>query len=267
MICVFDIESIPDVDLLREIYGYEGDDFEVCKQAFAYQKEISGSEFLPLPFHKIISIASLAADDFGNFIKVGHFAKDILLEEREEILLKEFNAFMNRKNPKLVSFNGRGFDVPLIGLKSLKYNIDMSWYYENENQDIGKNKWDNYMKRYSDRFHIDLFDVLGNYGATRYLNLDVLCKMSGILGKYDVSGNQVYEIIFKENDIKKVDSYCESDVLNTYWLYLKFEITRGFINLDDYKSNLKKMKEAIASKDAHYKEAFMQSIESELESI
>lgn len=263
MICVFDIESIPDTALLREIYHYTGSDYEICEQAFVAQKAISGSEFLPLSFHKIISIASVLADDFGNFIKVGHFAKNATLQTREETLLSEFSTFLNKQIPRLVSFNGRGFDMPVIGIRALKYNINLFGYYEIENQQLGKNKWENYRQRYSERFHLDLYDTLGNYGATKGFNLDSLCKMAGIMGKHEISGHQVYELIFQHNDLQKVDSYCESDVLNTYWLFLKFELTRGMITMQDYLLNLTKMKDSIPP-NAQYKNALTESLENEL---
>lgn len=266
MICVFDIESVPDVDLLREIYGYEGSDLEVCNLAFKAQREVSGSDFLPLSFHKITSIASVLADEFGNFIKVGNFAKNIDFKNREEALLDEFSKFLNKRNPKLISFNGRGYDMPLICLRALKYNTNLYSYYEVVNKECGKDKWENYRQRYSERFHLDLFDVLGNYGANRSLNLDSVCKMSGIMGKFEVDGSQVYELIFKDNDLAKVDFYCQSDVLNTYWLFLKFELTRSMINIDDYVTNLERMKDNLPQ-NAPYKEKFIQTIETEIAKV
>lgn len=263
MICVFDIESVPDIELLQTVYHYEGSDMEICKQAFAAQKENSGSEFLPLSFHKIVSIASVLADDFGNFIKVGHFAKNACLKNREEILLQEFSSFLNNQNPRLISFNGRGYDMPLICIRSLKYNINLSGYYETDNQQFGKNKWENYRQRYSERFHLDLFDTLGNYGAIRTISLDSLCKMAGIMGKYEVSGSKVHELIFQDNDLASVDFYCQSDVLNTYWLFLKLEVTKGMLQIGDYLSNLVAMKSSLP-KNAPYKDAFIESLDTEL---
>ncbi|STQ87139.1 3'-5' exonuclease [Helicobacter muridarum] len=263
MICIFDIESIPDVELLRQIYGYSGDCLDVCNQAFMDQKDKSGHSFLPLSFHRIISIASVIADDYGRFIKVGHFAANASIEDREEILLQEFSSFINKKSPRLVSFNGRGFDMPLIALRALKYNINLSGYYEVDNQNAGKNKWENYRQRYSERFHLDLFDVLGNYGATRSIDLDSVCKMAGIMGKYDIHGEQVFELIFKENNIAKVDFYCQSDVLNTYWLFLKFELTKGMIQLNHYLENLALMRDNIVG-NAPYANTFIACIDKEI---
>ncbi|RDU70525.1 3'-5' exonuclease [Helicobacter aurati] len=264
MICVFDIESVPDIELLQQIYGYSGDSLSICKQAMKTQEEKSGSSFLPLSFHKIISIASVLADDFGNFIKVGHFARNTGIESREEVLLQEFSTFLNKQNPRLVSFNGRGFDMPLIALRALKYNINLSSYYEVDNMQLNKNKWENYRQRYSERFHLDLFDVLGNYGATRSLDLDSVCKMAGIVGKYEIHGEQVFELVFDEENLEKVDFYCQSDVLNTYWLFLKFELTKGMLQLTHYLENLDKMRGSLPQ-NAPYREAFLTHITKEIQ--
>ena len=83
------------------------------------------------------------------------------------------------------------------------------------------------------------------------------------MGKHEISGHQVYELIFQHNDLQKVDSYCESDVLNTYWLFLKFELTRGMITMQDYLLNLTKMKDSIPP-NAQYKNALTESLENEL---
>ena len=101
MLCVFDCESVPDVRLLREIYEYDGSDLEVCEMAFAKQKEATGSEFLPIAFHQIISISALICDDFGRFVKVGNFAHDSVdIAPNEREILGEFLRYLNKNNPK-----------------------------------------------------------------------------------------------------------------------------------------------------------------------
>ena len=108
MICVFDCESIPDVELLRKIYDYGGNDIEVCEMAFKAQENLSGSSFLPLPFHKIISISAVICDDNCNFIKVGNYKEGL----SEQEIISDFLLYFNKHNPKLVSFNGKTFDIP-----------------------------------------------------------------------------------------------------------------------------------------------------------
>lgn len=271
MICIFDIETIPDIELIKDVFNFQGSDLEISELAFNHQFQLTGNRFMPLVFHKIISISSVIANNDGRFLKVGNFAKDVFDLNKEDQLLEEFCNFINRKTPKLVSFNGRSFDLPVIANRSLKYNINFSGYYEDNALNVNKTKWNNYRSRYSEHFHVDMLDILGNYGATRNIGFEHVCKMAGVLGKFDITGSEVYNIIFDSNDIKdsisRVDLYCQSDVLNTYWLFLKYEISRGKLLISDYILYLEIMLENIMSLKTHdiFKNAFKQKIDIEIE--
>lgn len=258
MVCVFDIETIPDFHLLSETFGFEGSPLEIANAAFEAQLEKTKSTFLPHCFHRVISIASVVCDDFGHFIKVGHFGSAFLenlcaqdgadtdflhkafLDTLENTLLSEFWSFFNKSNPKLVSFNGRGFDIPTMLLRAMRYDISAWSYYEQDNAMANKSKWENYRQRYSEGFHTDLLDSLGHFGIVRALKLDNICHMLDLVGKYDMSGEQVFETYLNaaSNEhfqaLEVINHYCESDVLNTYWLYLKYELLKGNLLESDY---------------------------------
>ena len=236
MICIFDCETIPDTDLIRSQFHLEGDDISVTNQAFNLQEEKAGSSFLPVPFHQVVAISAVIADDFGSYEKVSSIDG-----KSEKEMLGNFLAFIDRHNPKLVSFNGRNFDIPMIMIRALKYNLSCPAFYDKENKTLNKSKWDNYRYRFSDRFHVDLMDHISEFGAVRGLKLDLLCNMAGIPGKFDVSGDMVHTL-FYENRLEEIKEYCESDVLNTYWLYLKYELLKGNITLEDYLNYLDIMK-------------------------
>ncbi len=265
MMCVFDCESVPDVELLREVYGYSGSDLEVCNMAFEHQEQISGSSFLPLPFHKIISIAAVFCDEFGRFIKVGNFTQDKDSHTEGEIL-RDFIGYINKKNPRLVSFNGRNFDLPAIMLRAMRYNIDAFGYFEIDNASANKNKWDNYRTRYTENFHIDLLDSITLFGAARGARLDVICKMLKIPGKFDVSGDDVYRLFYESNNTKTIDEYCQSDVLNTYWLFLKYQILQGKIGIEEYMNLLAIFLDKIPS-DKSYSEIFKMYLQNEIDRL
>lgn len=283
MICVFDIETVPDIELVRQYYELDSSlsEVEVCQHAFSAQKEKSGSEFLPIYWHRVVSIASVICDEYGKFIKVGNFGKKSaesteaksnadssafahLADERA--ILSDFLRFINSKEPRLVSFNGRGFDLPTIMLRAMKYNLSAFGYFESENASKTKNKWENYRARYSEKWHTDLLECLGNFGSVRNLNLDNVCKMLGIVGKYEVSGGDVYSLYYDKKDIEKIDFYCQSDVLNTYWLYLKYAILKDELRLEDYAGILEDFKEKLP-KDREYSQAFIANINAELGNI
>ncbi len=257
MICVLDCETIPDTELVRAHFGIEGEDEHVTQQALAQHEAATGSTFLPHPFHKIVAISAVFADDYGHFIKVGTFPG-----ESEEEILREFLAYLDRSNPRLVTFNGRTFDIPLILMRSLRYNLSCPAYFEKENPKYNKTKWENYRSRYSEQFHLDLMDVIGNFGAVRGLKLDTLCQMVGLPGKYDVSGDQV-TALFYQGELEKIQEYCESDVLNTYLLFLKYELLQGHITKEEYRQILADMESKLPQKS--YTPVFSQFIQKEID--
>ncbi len=258
MICIFDCETVPDVALVRSEFGVEGGDFEVSNRAFELQEEKSGYSFLPLPFHQVVAISAVIADDFGRFERVSSIQGD-----SEKEMIKNFLGFIDKKEPKLVSFNGRSFDMPMLMIRAMKYNLACPAYFEKENHELNKNKWDNYRSRYSDRFHVDLMDHIGEFGAVRSLKLDTICKMAGLPGKYDVHGDEVINLYY-ENNLTKIKEYCESDVLNTYWLYLKYELLKGNLTINDYIEYLHGFKEKLDIKKS-YAEIFREFLEKEIE--
>ncbi|HIO90257.1 MAG TPA: 3'-5' exonuclease [Campylobacterales bacterium] len=258
MICIFDCETVPDVDLVRSHFKIEGSDKDVSLKAFELQKLKTETTFLPIPFHKIISICAVIADDYGVYEKVS-----CIDGKNEKDLIENFLNFINKKNPKLVSFNGRSFDMPLLLIRAMKYSLSVPAYFETDNQTLNKTKWDNYRYRFSDRFHVDLMDHISEFGAVRGLSLGLLSSVVGIPGKFDISGNKVFDIYYKD-EIDKIREYCQSDVLNTYWLYLKYELLKGNLLKSDYLNILLKFKEKI-SHDKSYSDIFITAIEKELE--
>jgi predicted PolB exonuclease-like 3'-5' exonuclease len=260
MLCIFDIETIPDVELVKKVYDINSDGLEACNKAFEIQKEKTGSSFLPIQFHQSVVISAVIADEYGNFQKVNSIIKD-----SEKELLKAFLGFVDRHNPKLVSFNGRGFDIPMILTRAMKYNLSCPAYFDQNDTLKNKTKWENYRSRYSEKFHIDLMDSMSEFGAVRGLNLDTVCMMSGLPGKFDVHGDQVTDLYF-DNKIDEIAQYCESDVLNTYWLFLKYQILQGNILIGDYHRILTNFLEKLP-KDKNYSDIFEEYIINELDFI
>lgn len=260
MICIFDCETIPDSDALRAVFGYKGDDKDVALLAQNEQKERTGSSFLPVNFHKVVCISAVIADDFGKFEKVSTISGT---NERE--MIGNFLNFINRKNPRLISFNGRGFDLPMLMVRAMIYNISCPAYFDDDNREFNKDKWKNYRARYCDTFHMDLLDFISDFRAVSGLNLNSLCKTLKMPGKYDVAGDEVLEL-FYANQGSKISEYCESDTLNTYLLFLKYELLRGKILLSDYATNLVSMKENLEKTRAKmgYTDIFVNFIDDEI---
>ena len=223
-------------------------------------KEKTGSEFLPICFHRVVSISAVMADGFGRFLRVSTLDGD---NERDKIA--KFLAFIEDFNPRLVSFNGRGFDLPMIMARAMCYDLSAAAYFETNDRDNNKSKWENYRSRYDGRFHLDLLDHISDFGAVRGLKLDHICASVGLPGKYDVHGDQVLQLYYS-GEQAKIDEYCRSDVLNTYWLFLKYELLRGKITKDDYLNYIAVMGEFLQKECAgmSYTPVFCDFIEREL---
>lgn len=223
-------------------------------------KEKTGSEFLPVCFHRVVSISAVMADGFGRFLRVSTLDGD---NERDKIA--KFLAFIEDFNPRLVSFNGRGFDLPMIMARAMCYDLSAAAYFETNDRDNNKSKWENYRSRYDGRFHLDLLDHISDFGAVRGLKLDHICASVGLPGKYDVHGDQVLQLYYA-GEQAKIDEYCRSDVLNTYWLFLKYELLRGKITKDDYLNYIAVMGEFLQKECASmsYTPVFCDFIEREL---
>ncbi|MGM0623807.1 MAG: 3'-5' exonuclease [Campylobacterota bacterium] len=232
MLCVFDCETVPDYALIQKTFELpQGlSEYESLVHAQKMHEDKTGTTFLPLPYHRVVALSAVIADDYGKFLKVGDFGKE---DDSEEAIISHFFEFIEKDNPKLVSFNGRSFDMPMLLIRAMKYDLSLHAFFDNSNPQIGKTKWDNYRQRYSEGFHTDLMDSLSQFGAARGLKLDTLCSMMDIPGKYDVSGDQVMELFYEEK-IEKIKEYCQSDVLNTYWLFLKYQMLRGDLTKEHY---------------------------------
>ena len=223
-------------------------------------KEKTGSEFLPVCFHRVVSISAVMADGFGRFLRVS-----TLDGENERDKIAKFLTFIEDFNPRLVSFNGRGFDLPMIMARAMCYDLSAAAYFETNDRDSNKSKWENYRSRYDGRFHLDLLDHISDFGAVRGLKLDHICASVGLPGKYDVHGDQVLQLYYS-GEQAKIDEYCRSDVLNTYWLFLKYELLRGKITKDDYLNYIAVMGEFLQKECAgmSYTPVFCDFIEREL---
>lgn len=231
---VFDLETVPDVELARKLWPETEplDDMLVVEKIYDVMKEASGgkSDFPRPVFHKIVAIGCLLADiEMVDGMESYHFRKLGCIGEpgdSEADLVKAFFDFGGRDPLRLVSFNGRGFDVPVLKMRALRHGISARWMFQSGD------KWSNYGSRYDMVWHVDLADVLADFGAARGMpKLDEVCTLAGLPGKLDMDGSRVVDRI-AAGDVAGVRAYCETDVLNTYLLYLKYQHLAGALTDD-----------------------------------
>jgi predicted PolB exonuclease-like 3'-5' exonuclease len=126
--------------------------------------------------------------------------------------------------PQLVSWNGGGFDLPVLHYRGLRHGVEASKYWD-MGEDDREYKWNNYISRYHMR-HLDLMDLLAMYQPKNNAPLDAMAKLCGFPGKLGMDGSQVYPA-FLQGKIEDIRRYCETDVMNTYLLYCRFQKMRG----------------------------------------
>jgi predicted PolB exonuclease-like 3'-5' exonuclease len=226
-VLVFDIETIPDVGGLRRLYGLDASlpDAEVAELAFQRRRAQSGHDFLPLYLHRIITISCVMR--LGEGFKVWSLAAPALSEAD---IIQRFYDGIEKYSPKLISWNGGGFDLPVLHYRSLMHKISAPRYWEmgeGDHADSRDFRWNNYINRYHTR-HLDLMDLLALYQPRANAPLDELAKLMGFPGKLGMDGSKVWDA-WQEGRADEIRDYCETDVLNTYLVFNRFRLFQGEI--------------------------------------
>ncbi|HSY24891.1 MAG TPA: 3'-5' exonuclease [Polyangiaceae bacterium] len=187
---VLDIETIPDPELPRQ------DDSERVP---------------PPPFNQIVTLGCLLLED--------HVPKRLGVVgegKTEGEMLTDFAEWLDAKRPTVVTWNGRGFDMPVITSRALKHGITMPWWFSDRNTRY----------RYSVDGHFDLMDFLADFGAAKNARLDIYAKLVGFPGKVGVDGSQVQPMVHAGR-LEEVNAYCLCDVAQTAAIFLRVELLRG----------------------------------------
>lgn len=239
-ILVFDIETIPDVDTGRTLYALDGlSDEDTANAMFALRRAKVGSDFLPHYLQKICAISLVLSHNQS--IKVWSLG-DENADEKE--LITRFFAGIEKHVPTLVSWNGSGFDLPVLHYRSMLHGISAPTYWEVGDHQQGF-RWNNYLSRFHYR-HIDLMDVLAAYQNKAFAPLDDISAMLGFPGKMGMSGSRVWDQ-YQQGEIKSIRDYCETDVLNTWCVYQRFELIRGNLSQEEYRLSIERLKHYLAS--------------------
>ena len=221
-VLVFDIETVPDVAAGRRLLGLAGvSDGEVAEAMFSRRRhETHGaSDFLRHHLHRVVAISVLLAG--RDQLRVWSLGDP---GSGEAELVQRFFEGIEKYTPQLVSWNGRSFDLPVLHYRALLHGISAPRYWENGAEDQSF-RWNNYLSRYHER-HCDLMDVLAGYEARAAAPLHEVALLLGLPGKAGISGADVWDE-FQAGRVDAIRDYCESDVLNTWLIYLRLQLMRG----------------------------------------
>ena len=245
-VLAFDIETIPDVAGIRRLHGLPADlpDHEVAEVAFQIRRTRTGSDFLPPQLHRVVVISCVLRGDEG--------VRVFSLEGEEAEIIQRFYEGIEKFVPQLVSWNGGGFDLPVLNYRGLMHGVSapMFWETGDENRDF---RYNNYVSRYHSR-HTDLMDVLAMYQPRNNAPLDDVAQLAGLPGKIGIGGAMVWET-YLAGDVAKIRDYCEADTVNTYLLYLRYQLLRGIFSKDVHKKEEKLLKSYLKDQEKpHWRE-------------
>jgi predicted PolB exonuclease-like 3'-5' exonuclease len=231
---------------MRKLHGLPEDlpDGEVAEVVFQMRRVRTGSDFLPVHLQKVAVISCVLRGDDG--------VKVFSLEGEEADVIRRFYEGIEKFVPQLVSWNGGGFDLPVLNYRALVHGVPapMFWETGDENRDY---RYNNYFSRYHSR-HLDLMDVLAMYQPRNNAPLDEVAQLAGLPGKIGVGGARVWQTwLAGEKD--KVRDYCEVDTLNTYLLFLRYQLMRGAFTKDAFEKEKDILKKYLQGQSkAHWRE-------------
>ncbi len=252
-VLVFDIETIPDVAGLRRLGDLPGElsDAEVAELAFQQRRAKTGNDFLPLHLQRIVTISCVLRTSEG--FKVWSLSEPDL---DEGAIIQRFFDGIEKFTPQIVSWNGGGFDLPVLHYRGMLHGVAAPRYWDMGDGDYADSrdfKWNNYISRYHTR-HLDLMDLLAMYNGRANAPLDDLAKLFGFPGKLGMDGSKVWEA-WQEGKIADIRDYCETDVVNTYLVYNRFRRMRGELTADEEVAEAAFIKGQLSRVDAvHWRE-------------
>lgn len=245
---VFDLETIPDVPGLRQLGDCEGlSDDEVVERAFERRFAATGSTFLQHHLHRVAVIGCVFRDDNGFRVKCIGEADD-----PESSLIQGFFKTIEHYTPRLVSWNGSGFDLPVLHYRSLLHGVVAPRYWDT-GQDDRDFKFNNYINRYHDR-HTDLMDVLAKFSGRANAPLDDIAKLCGFPGKLGMDGSLVWSA-WRDGRAAEVRAYCETDVVNTWLVYCRYRLISGALSRQAYLDEVELVRDHLQQLNApHWQE-------------
>jgi predicted PolB exonuclease-like 3'-5' exonuclease len=221
-VIVWDIETVPDLKGFAHANGHDGKSDNDIRTAM-------GDKFPKHIYHSIICIGGLVARQMNGHWSVDALGAPHVGERSEKLLISSFVDRIAILTPQLVTFNGTSFDLPVLRYRAMVNGVAAPGLSLRP-----------YFNRYTEDA-IDLCDVLSSFSPQAKATLHELCRVMGLPGKPDgMSGGEV-ENYYRDGRIGEIAEYCESDVVNTYRVWLRYELFRGRLSnvaFDASESNL-----------------------------
>lgn len=242
-IIVFDIETIADIEIAKRLLNIqEGSDEEILTKLVDYHSEIAnGNTFFRQMFWKIVCLsyveANLVKDDNGAYYSVKNVRTAGNIDSAEEDVIQKFSEFCKKNTPRLISFNGKTFDIPVLKYRAMKYKIQFDWFYQ-EIQVSQYKREATYHDKWGDKYNYDLLDFYKPKSGG--VKMSEICAAFDIPCKIEGSGDGVQDM-YNRGEIERIRNYCETDVLATFALFLVAEYHMNNINLYGYQKSFENL--------------------------
>ena len=255
---VLDIETVPDAEMGRGLYGLDGlDEGEVMRAMLHHYQQRTGLEFLPPIQHKVVAIGVVLRNDEG--------VRPLVLGEedaKESELIMRFFRGLGHYVPDLVTWNGAAFDLPVLNFRALRHEIQAKNYWETGVNDRAF-RFNNYLSRFHWR-HTDLMDALSGFQGRGRPSLREACALLGLPGKNLMEGSSVMDA-YLEGKIGDIRRYCLEDALNTYLVSIHFDYLRGNLSQDSLDDEYGLLIDALKASGEQHLTEFARKLEAEPE--
>jgi 3'-5' exonuclease len=217
-VIVWDIETVPDLKGFAAANGLEGkSDNEI--------REAVGDKFPKLIFHSIICIGALIAERHDGVWHVRVTGAPHIGERPEKELIEGFLGKIAELEPQLITFNGSSFDLPVLRYRAMVHQAAAPGLSARP-----------YFNRYSDDA-LDLCDVLASFSSRARGTLHEICRVLGLPGKGEGISGAMVENYYRDGRVKEIAQYCETDVINTYRVWLRYQLFRGGVTAEQFKAS------------------------------
>jgi len=225
---IFDVETIGDGDLISKVrYSKEGlSPAEALRKYRDELLELTGKDVLPATF--VLPISVVVAKVSTDYRLLDIVALDEP-EYRSHVITSGFwTGWRHYGRPTFVTFNGRGYDMPVLELAAFRYGIPLADWF-----DTSAPSYKHFRNRYNQTSHLDMMDLFANFGAVRMTGgLNLLANLLGKPGKLGVDGSQVQDM-YDDGKANEINDYCRCDVLDTYFVFLRTRVLQGGLSLEN----------------------------------
>lgn len=225
---IFDVETVADGDLIARV-RYPKEKYTAAEALSQYQNELmekTGRDVIPPTYMLPISIA--VAKVSADFRLVDLSVLDSPEYRPHEITRLFWKGWNHYQRPTFVTFNGRGYDLPVLELAAYRYGISLPGWFN-----VDARSFEQARNRYNNSSHIDLMDLMSNFNATRIVGgLNLLANIIGKPGKTGIDGSMV-QGMYDNGQVEEINDYCRCDVLDTYFVFLRTRVLLGQLSLDE----------------------------------